>query len=139
MADVERGARLKELREAAGLLQRQVGAVFNIDKAAVSEWEKGKSNPSRSRLRQLDDMYNAKGEVLALFDVGANPDEMLIRLESNLDQLAARIEERFDALDVRLTDLTVETTNAMRALVNQVLASLPSDVPSHKPNAQSQA
>jgi len=45
-----RGERLKALRVAAGLLQRQVGAAFDIDKAAVAAWEAGKTKPATERL-----------------------------------------------------------------------------------------
>lgn len=64
-----RGERLKALRVAAGLLQRQVGAAFDIDKAAVAAWEAGKTKPATERLGDLDRLYGGSGEVLALFAI----------------------------------------------------------------------
>lgn len=67
--DIERGAKLRALRERSGRLQRQVGAAFDIDKAAVASWESGRSKPSIDRLGELDRLYGGTGEVLALFGV----------------------------------------------------------------------
>lgn len=108
MGDVERGRRMRELREAKGLLQRQVGAHFDIDKAAVSEWERGKSSPDRRRLVELDHLYEANGEVLALYDVGpadqalsdrvALLEEQVALLLSRHDEMASAVEQIAAAL-----------------------------------------
>lgn len=88
MTDVERGRRMRELREAVGLLQRQVGAAFDIDKAAVSEWERGRSSPDKAKLVKLDEMYQAGGEVLNLYGVGVpSIDELVTRLAA-IEQVA---------------------------------------------------
>jgi len=71
MADVQRGKKLKELREAAGLTQEEVGLEFSVRKQAVSEWENGKSRPDVLKLRKLDDLYGAGGRVLGVFDLGS--------------------------------------------------------------------
>jgi transcriptional regulator with XRE-family HTH domain len=76
MDPVQRGLRLKDLRESAGYKQRQVGAWFDIDGRAVSEWERGKSSPDRRKLVRLDEMYQANGEVLEMFEVSQRPDEV---------------------------------------------------------------
>lgn len=113
MNDVERGRRMRELREAVGLLQRQVGAEFDIDKAAVSEWERGKSSPDKSKLVGLDVLYRADGEVLALYGINRQPEryatiemaeeglsqlrdltDRVLRLEAVVDQLAAAVREQ---------------------------------------------
>lgn len=108
MNDVERGKRLKELREAKGLLGRQVGAVFNIDKSAVSEWETGKSNPDRRKLVKLDELYDARGEVLALYDVA--PERRFSDEDFRLlDERYPTLEMAFDALQ-RLDQLTERVT-----------------------------
>lgn len=94
MEPVERGRRLKTLREAAGYKQRQVGAWFDIDGRAVSEWERGKSSPDRRKLVRLDEMYAADGEVLAMFDVSPTSqlDVRVAELERQVDQLAQLVD-----------------------------------------------
>ncbi len=95
---MERGAQLRELREACGLLQRQVGAAFDIDKAAVSEWENGKSNPDRRKLVKLDEMYGGTGAVLRLYEVApmSNGEDLAKRLDE-LAEVVRRLQETFEA------------------------------------------
>lgn len=66
MDDMQRGARLRELRLAARLTGREVGAHFGIDKSAISEWERGKSRPTMDKVVPLDKLYRAEGEVIEL-------------------------------------------------------------------------
>lgn len=80
MSDVERGRRLAELRQAAGMTQPQVALVFEISKQAVGEWEAGKSAPDRRKLARLDALYQSNGQVLALYDV-ANDEVTKLRDE----------------------------------------------------------
>lgn len=94
---------MKELRLAAGLVGRQVGAHFDIDKAAVSEWERGKSAPSRDKLVELDKLYRANGEVLELYGV---KDGRLDVLESELSRQNAEL--------VRLGAVVAELSRLVR-------------------------
>lgn len=105
---VERGARLKALRNQVGLFQDDVGAVFGINKAAVSEWEHGKSNPDRRKLLKLDELYGGTGEVLRLYEVAPvadNEREVLNRLDE-LEQLVRQLQRDLkSALDDGLEGL----------------------------------
>ena len=100
MDPVERGARMAQLRKDVGKLQRQVAAEFDIDKAAVSEWETGKSSPDRRKLVRLDEMYEAGGEVLRLYDVSQRDDvlDRVVSLAREVERLAARIDEMQDSI-----------------------------------------
>lgn len=92
-----RGERLRELRDAKGLTQRAVADHFEIDKASISEWERDRSAPSRRRLVALDDLYDAGGEVLALYGVKpsieAAPLDMVAALLDRVDRLALLVEQ----------------------------------------------
>lgn len=101
MSDVTRGERLKQLREAAGLYQRQVAAVFDVDKQAVSAWEQDRANPSTDKIGRLDDLYRAGGEVLRLYGVTVLVDYRVGVLESEVTQLRAQVA----SLDDRVTEL----------------------------------
>lgn len=109
---------MRELREASGLYLRQVGAHFDIDKAAVQQWETGRSAPSRDKLAKLDDLYQAQGEVLRLYDVlpAVPPGDDLEALVSSLraDLEAERTERRFRVNELR--DALEETVDNLRRL-----------------------
>lgn len=94
MQDVERGKDLATLRVRRRLTQRQVGAAFDppIDKSAISEWERGLSNPELYRLPILDDLYGGTGEVWELF--GAKPAVTLTSLDAKIDRVIRLLEER---------------------------------------------
>ncbi|MEM9513675.1 MAG: helix-turn-helix transcriptional regulator [Actinomycetota bacterium] len=103
MNDVERGQRLKELRRNAGLLQRHVGAEFDIDKASVSSWESGQTSPDRRKLARLDELYEANGEVLAMYGV-TPPDDG----DARLDLLRQAVVTIGEALEVVMTGVEMD-------------------------------
>lgn len=102
MKDVQqRGQKLRELREAAGLSQAQVGAEFGVSKQAVSEWENGKGRPDVHKLRKLDDLYAAGGRVLDAFDLGSSE---VSQLRDEVARLAQAVDQIAHVLGVTLTD-----------------------------------
>lgn len=48
---------LREMRAAAGFSQEEVGKEMNVDQAAVSNWERGKSGISRKYHKKLAQLY----------------------------------------------------------------------------------
>lgn len=116
MDDVTPGQRLAALRKAAGLLQRQVGAAFNIDKAAVSEWERGKSNPGRDRLLALDEMYGADGEVLRLYGVAPDTSNQISQLRSEVVDLR----ETMERLRQEVAGLSTDAAGAAESLASRI-------------------
>ena len=60
-----------ELRERAGLTQRQVAVALDVREATVSGWERGKSSLklSPSRMKQLLNLYGCTlDELIEAFD-----------------------------------------------------------------------
>jgi len=55
---------LRELREAAGLSQGQVGRMFRLSRQAVGHWEAGDRLPEETRARKLDEDLRAGGMLL---------------------------------------------------------------------------
>lgn len=55
---------LKEMREAAGLRQEDVAKKLNVDQAAVSNWERGKTGISRKYHKKLAKLYGCTVEEL---------------------------------------------------------------------------
>jgi transcriptional regulator with XRE-family HTH domain len=58
--------RIRELRENAGLSQKQLAERLGVDQSAVCLWENGKTFPTTKRLLDLSKLFNVP--VDALFD-----------------------------------------------------------------------
>ena len=56
--------RIRELREAAGLSQADVMRAMNVDSAAVSRWESGRTLPRASKLPALADLLHCTIDAL---------------------------------------------------------------------------
>ena len=52
------GEKLRELREAKGLVQRQVAADLQVDTAYISKMEHNEKPVSRNHLKKLSKLYN---------------------------------------------------------------------------------
>lgn len=62
------GEKLKELREAKGLLQRQVAAELDVDTAYVSKMEHNEKPVSRIHLKKLSRLYSiTENELLPIW------------------------------------------------------------------------
>jgi len=58
------GEKLKELREAQGMLQRQVAAELDVDTAYISKMENNEKPVSRTHIKKLSHLYNVPSEEL---------------------------------------------------------------------------
>jgi transcriptional regulator with XRE-family HTH domain len=58
------GEKLKELREAKGLLQRQVAVELNVDTAYISKMENNDKPVSRNNIVKLARLFDIKEELL---------------------------------------------------------------------------
>jgi transcriptional regulator with XRE-family HTH domain len=70
------GSKIKELREATGLLQRQVASQLEIDTPMLSKIERGERKAKKEQVLQFAKLYNADANELItlwladqLFDV----------------------------------------------------------------------
>jgi transcriptional regulator with XRE-family HTH domain len=61
------GEKLKELREAKGLLQRQVAVELDVDTAYISKMENNDKPVSRNNLVKLARLFDIKEEQLFAF------------------------------------------------------------------------
>jgi transcriptional regulator with XRE-family HTH domain len=80
------------MRREVGLLLRQVGDEFDIDKAAVASWESGRTCPTPDKLERLDALYEARGEVVALYAAPPSLTEQVERLTAMLTEALARVQ-----------------------------------------------
>ena len=63
------GKRLKELRENAGLTQRELGEKVNVTKVSICCYEKGARSPSLDTLIDLANVFNVNADYLLGNDV----------------------------------------------------------------------
>lgn len=62
------GEKLKELREAKGLVQRQVAADLQVDTAYISKMEHNEKPVSRNHLKKLSKLYSvAENDLLPIW------------------------------------------------------------------------
>lgn len=62
------GLKIKELREAKGLVQRQVAAYLHVDTAYISKMERDEKPASRKNLSKLAELLNVpESELLTLW------------------------------------------------------------------------
>lgn len=57
-------SRLRELRRAAGLSQKDLADRLFVNQTAVSQWERGVTTPNRTTLQQLCEMFNVPSDEL---------------------------------------------------------------------------
>ena len=55
--------RIKELREAAGISQRELGERIGISGPAVAMWESGENRPSLTNLEKLADVLGVSNDA----------------------------------------------------------------------------
>ena len=58
------GEKLRELREAKGLLLREVAAELQVDPSLLSKIERGDKRPTREQVVQMTKIYKANGKEL---------------------------------------------------------------------------
>lgn len=108
---VERGKRIKEAREAAGLSQEALGRAVGADEKTVSKWENGHQNPNRAKRRGISKAVG-RSESWIEHGVDTGAEEMGIeghrraqadaQLAIVLPQLAALVDQAAKLLRLRL-------------------------------------
>ncbi|WP_138435169.1 helix-turn-helix domain-containing protein [Winogradskyella algicola] len=61
---VSLGKRLKELRESKGFMQREVGAIIDVDGAFISKIESGEKPINRNHLKKLSSFFQINEKEL---------------------------------------------------------------------------
>lgn len=71
---------VKELRERAGMQQKEVAMAVGVSRPTVSEWEHQKKDPSGERLIKLADLFGVSTGVILGYDPfpgkATTPDDM---------------------------------------------------------------
>lgn len=111
LEQVERGRRLRELRTAQKLTQKQIAEAIGITDSAVGQWENGKTNPSWTQLAALDHLLAANGEVMRMYGLvvephhGRRPDDDGAAIPAFVWNEFQRLEQELSDLKGRVTEL----------------------------------
>jgi len=87
------GERLKELREAKGLLQRQVAVELDVDTAYISKMENNEKPVSKNNLVKLARLFDIKEEQLLTIWLADKVYDLLKDEEMGLNAITIAEEE----------------------------------------------
>ncbi|MBQ8228156.1 MAG: helix-turn-helix domain-containing protein [Clostridia bacterium] len=68
---------IKELRNRKGLTQAQLAKMCNVHQTAVSQWEKGRTDPDRESLKILSEIFSVPVDTIMGLDSG-NDNKVII-------------------------------------------------------------
>lgn len=87
------GKKLKELRENAGLTQRELAKILDVKSSEISQYEKGKRTPRWNRFNKMLDFFNVSADYVLGREVNvvSDDDEYKIRLSKNDLQMLREI------------------------------------------------
>lgn len=69
------GKKLRELRENAGLTQRELAQILGVKSSEISQYEKGKRTPRWNRFNKLLDFFNVSADYVLGREVSAVSDD----------------------------------------------------------------
>lgn len=98
-------ARLKQLREDAGLTQAEIGKITGVSNKAVWRWEQGASLPKMGSVQKLADFYRVP--ISWLIEGESDTLNALVKqLEENDDPVSTLIGMIADFSEEEIKDLT---------------------------------
>ena len=94
--------RLREMRVAKGLTQREMARVFHLSDVGYGGWERGSSEPSLDNLMRLCEFFGCSADSLLGFTpLPSTPNtSRLEELKTRLASLSKEIESAENAIDL---------------------------------------
>lgn len=85
---------LKRLRSLSGKTQQEVASPLGFGKSSVANWEAGRTTPTLDTIRELDNLYDARGSLVTLWIdyTSANGLPAWLRSDSELLKRAVSVE-----------------------------------------------
>jgi len=79
------GKKLRELRENAGLTQKELAQIIDVKSSEISQYEKGKRTPRWNRFNKLLDFFNVSADYVLGREVSvvSDDEEYKVRLSKN--------------------------------------------------------
>ena len=92
---------VRELRIKKGIQQKELALELGVSSAAVSNWEKGKSDPSGDRLKKLAEIFDTEPNVILgreVTEVGNLyvPEDPAVCGKSETDQIIEMLLQKLD-------------------------------------------
>lgn len=92
---------VRELRIKKGIQQKELALELGISNAAVSNWEKGKADPSGERLKKLAEYFNVdEGFILGYGRENVDlfvPENPVVSGKSETEQIIERLVKQLDS------------------------------------------
>lgn len=87
------GKKLRELRENAGLTQRELAQILGVKSSEISQYEKGKRTPRWNRFNKLLDFFNVSADYVLGREVSAvsEDEEYKVRLSKEELQMLGEL------------------------------------------------
>lgn len=117
--------RVKELRERAGMQQKDLAITVGISRPTISDWENWKKNPSGERLEKLSEIFGVPKSVVLGYEEIPNPAPVLF-IDSGGEDVSREIQNARELVQrdpERGTLFTMATTADIKA-VRQAIAVL---------------
>jgi len=117
--------RVKELRERAGMQQKELAISVGITRPTVSEWENNKKNPTGERLERLSEIFGVSKSVILGYEEIPNPVPILF-VDSGGDNVNREIQKARELVkrDPERGRLFTMATTANIKAVRQAIAVL---------------
>lgn len=114
--------RIKQLRQALGLTQDELGSRIGITKSSISTMESGRSNPSEQTLRSMCREFGASYLWLTTGEGSMFEDGEAAALHVMIDRVLASENDRVKAIFKGLSDFTAEDWEQVDRLLDKLLA-----------------
>ena len=69
---------IKNLRVEKGLTQNELASLCGVHQTAVSQWEKGRTDPDKKSLRILSEIFNVSVDTIMGMEPVSHPDKVLV-------------------------------------------------------------
>lgn len=90
--------RVKELRQRAGMQQKEIAMALGVSRPTVSEWEHQKKDPSGDRLKKLASLFDVSpGVILCLYPVDDEISTKEVQIDTIDFALSGEIRDLTDA------------------------------------------
>lgn len=121
--------RIKELRERAGIQQKELALAIGVSRPTVSEWEHQKKDPSGDRLKRCTEFFNVSTGVILCYDPmpGNVPSQPLDSEDQELWDLreAVRRDPERRALFKLTKNARIEDVRQVNAIIDALKATNP--------------
>lgn len=106
---------VKELMERAGLQRKELASLCNVSLPTITDWCKGRKNPSGRNLQKLTEIFNVPNGVILGYDPAP-------RIDAVIGGFSASLEYPYTEEDHRILTAYHQLTKTGKEYIRQQLA-----------------